>query len=121
VSTMTLGAARAGRIGPLALPFGFVFLVVAGGFSLVLSLPPVDPAEPVLWLGLPPRAAIVLYGIGLLPLIAMPLVYALTFDRHTLGEADLERVRRAAQQLRAREAAAGGAPGARGSAAEVVA
>lgn len=112
VSTMTLGAAREGRIGALALPFGFVFLVVAGGFTLVLALPGLDPAEPRLWLGLPPRAAIVLYGIGLLPLLAMPLVYALTFDRQTLGEADLARIRRAAQQLREREAAAGGAVGA---------
>lgn len=100
VSMMTVGAARNGRIGRLALPFAFVFLVVAGGFSWVLALPPADPLDPELWLGLPPRAAIILYGIGLLPLLVMPLGYALTFDQMTLSEADLERVRNAARALR---------------------
>jgi hypothetical protein len=47
-------------------------------------------------LGLPRRAAIVLYGIGLLPLFVLPVAYALTFDEMTLSEEDLERVRRAA-------------------------
>jgi hypothetical protein len=100
VSTMTVGAARNGRIGRLALPFGFVFLVVAGGFSLVLALPPADPLDPVLWLGLPPRAAVILYGIGLLPLLVMPLGYALTFDQMTLTKDDLERVQCAARAMR---------------------
>ncbi len=113
VATMTLGAARNGRIGRLAIPFAFVFVVVAGGFLLILSLPPIDPASPDLWLGLPPRAAIVLYGIGLLPLLAMPLGYALTFDAMTLSDADLERVRREARLLRGvagREHASDGNP-----------
>jgi hypothetical protein len=100
VFTMIIGASRNGRIGVLAIPFAFVFLVVAGGFLFVLSMPPADPADPELWLGLPPRAALVLYGIGLLPLLVMPLGYALTFDAMTLSEADLERVRREARALR---------------------
>ncbi len=100
VSTMALGAARAGRIGRLAIPFALVFVILVAGFGLVLALPPGGPGE-ALWLGLPARAAIVLYGVGLLPLFAVPLVYALTFEESTLSAADLERVRAAAAALRA--------------------
>jgi hypothetical protein len=101
VATMTLGAARGGRLGRLTLPFAFVFAVLVAGFGVVLSLPPADPTDPALWLGLPPRAAVVLYGVGLLPLLAVPLAYALTFDEMTLSEEDLARVRRAAAERRA--------------------
>ena len=47
--------------------------------------------------------AIVLFGVGLLPLLAVPLAYALTFDDQTLSEEDLERVRRAAAARRGAE------------------
>ncbi|HEV2147492.1 MAG TPA: hypothetical protein VGR37_08815 [Longimicrobiaceae bacterium] len=100
VAAMTLGAARHGGIGPLWAPFAFTFVVIAGGFGAVLALPPADPADPALWLGLPPRAAIVMYGIGLLPLFVVPVAYALTFDARTLSADDLERVRRAARDFR---------------------
>jgi hypothetical protein len=106
VSAMALGAEREGRLGRLWLPFAFVFVVLVAGFGAVLVLPPADPADPTLWFGLPPRAAIVLYGVGLLPLLAVPLSYALTFEQQTLSAEDLERVRQAAVELRAREAKA---------------
>lgn len=96
VGIMALGAVRDGRLGRLWFPFVFVLLVLVGGFGVVLSLPPADPADPTLWLGLPPRAAVVLFGIGLLPLVAVPVAYALTFDQMTLSQADLDRVRVAA-------------------------
>jgi len=99
VASMALGAARRGGVGRLALPFAGVFLVLAGGFAAALLLPPTDPRDPTLWLGLPPAAAVVMYGIGLLPLFFLPLAYALTFDEMTLGEADLARVRDAARAL----------------------
>lgn len=100
VGLMVLGAARpGGGVGRLALPFAFVWLVLAGGFATVLAMGPVDPADPTLWLGLPPRAAIVLYGIGLLPVLVLPLAYALTFDALTLGEDDLARVRAARRAM----------------------
>lgn len=99
VASMALGAARRGGIGRLALPFALVFLILAGGFGAALAMPGVDAADTALWLGLPPRAAIVLYGIGLLPLFFLPLAYALTFDEMTLSEADLARVRDAARAL----------------------
>lgn len=110
VAMMAMGAARGGRIGILALPFAFVFVVVAGGFLLVLVLPPAAAGDPELWLGLPPRAAIVLFGIGLVPLLGMPLVYALTFDAMTLSEADLARVREQARALRGATPSLGGNP-----------
>lgn len=101
VATMVLGAARGGRIGKLWIPFAFVFLVVAGGFGWVLAMPAAEGAGSVLWLGLPPRAAVVLYGVGFLPLLVVPFAYALTFDEMTLSEGDLERLRAAAAAMRA--------------------
>lgn len=105
VASMALGAVRKGGVGRLKLPFAFTFVVLAGGFCAVLAL----PAEPVgapLFLGLPLRAAIVLIGIGLLPLFVLPVAYALTFDEMTLSEEDLARVRAAALRMRAESAAA---------------
>lgn len=96
VGLMVLGAARAGRgVGRLALPFTFIWLVLVGGLSAAMLLPPTDPANPTLWLGLPPAAAVLIYGIGLLPVLVTPLAYALTFDELTLSQADLDRVREA--------------------------
>jgi hypothetical protein len=105
VAMMTFGAVRAGRrVGALALPFMLVFLLVAGGFALALWLPP-DSANGVYWLGLPRRAAVIVYGVGLLPLLVLPFAYALTFDALTLDDADIERVR-AARTAGARTAGA---------------
>lgn len=100
VAAMMLGAVRNGRIGRLALPFAAVFALLAGGFGLLLALPATDPADPALWFGLPPRAAILLYGIGLLPMFVVPVAYAVTFDEMTLSDGDLERIRDAATQRR---------------------
>lgn len=106
VSAMALGAARDGRLGwPLVLALGLVLGVVGGGFALLLGLPPADPPDPALWLGLPPRAAVLLYGVGLVPFFIVPVAYAWTFDSGTLSEADLERVRRAAAEARVRDEA----------------
>jgi hypothetical protein len=104
-SVILLGAERAGRIGGLWIPIALCFVVLFAGFGAVLVMPPADPADPTLWLGLPPRAAILLYGIGLVPYLIVPVAYALTFESRTLGEADLERVREAAKVYRARTAA----------------
>jgi hypothetical protein len=106
VAASALGAARRdGALGRLKLPFALVFAILAGGFALVLSLPPVDAADPALFLGLPTGAAVVLLGIGLLPLLVLPIAYALTFDEMTLNEADWERIRAAADAYRASRAA----------------
>jgi hypothetical protein len=100
---MILGAAR-GRmgIGPLKYPFAFVVAVLALGFCAALALPATESPLSKLWLGLPVRAAIVIYGIGLLPIIVLPVAYALTFETQTLNAEDVERVRKLGRENRAR-------------------
>lgn len=100
---MILGAAR-GRmgIGPLKYPFAFVVATLALGFGAALALPATEGPLSQLWLGLPVRAAIVIYGIGLLPIVVLPVAYALTFESQTLNAEDVERVRALARENRAR-------------------
>jgi hypothetical protein len=100
---MILGAAR-GRmgIGPLKYPFAFVVAVLAIGFCAALALPATESPLSILWLGLPARAAIVIYGVGLLPIIVLPVAYALTFETQTLNSEDVERVRELARENKAR-------------------
>jgi hypothetical protein len=100
---MSLGAARGQMgIGPLKYPFAFVVVVLAIGFCAALVLPATESPLSKLWLGLPACAAIVIYGIGLLPIILLPIAYALTFKTQTLTAADVERVRELAREYRAR-------------------
>jgi hypothetical protein len=100
---MILGAAR-GRmgIGPLKYPFAFVVAVLVIGFCAALALPATESSLSKLWLGLPARAAIVIYGIGLLPIVVLPVAYALTFETQTLNAEDVERVRELGRENRAR-------------------
>ena len=109
VAVMVLGAARDGRVGRLAIPFAFSGVVLAGGFALALALPANEAAGVPLYLGLPLRAAVVLYGIGLFPIVVLPIAYALTFSEQTLTAADVERVRLAGEAW-ARSRAAGASP-----------
>ena len=109
LSTIVLGASRGrGGVGRLAVPFALIYVLLLAGFGAVLMMPPETGADTVLWLGLPRRAAIVLYGIGVLPLFLLPFAYALTFDSMTLSEADLARVAEARRDREARERVASG-------------
>ena len=100
---MILGAARGQTgIGALKYPFAFVVAALVIGFCAALALPATESALSKLWLGLPVRAAIVVYGIGLLPIIILSVAYALTFETQTLNAEDVERVRALAQENRAR-------------------
>ena len=93
-------AARGDRgVGPLKIPFAFVVAILAVGFCLALILPATESPTSELWLGLPARAAIIIYGIGLLPTIVLPVAYALTFESQTLSADDIERVRSLARQI----------------------
>ena len=95
---MILGATRGDRgVGSLKIPFGFVILMLVIGFGAALTLPATEGPLSRLWLGLPARAAIVIYGIGLLPIFVLPIAYALTFDTQTLSAEDVERVRELAR------------------------
>jgi hypothetical protein len=103
VATLALGAMRRDRgLGRLIVPFVLMTVLIGAGFIAVFALPDLGASEPLL-LGLPRRAAIVLYGIGLLPTLVLPVAYALTFADQTLRPEDLERVletARAARELR---------------------
>lgn len=91
---MILGAARGRRgVGPLKIPFAFVVAVLVIGFGAALALPATEGPLSTLWLGLPARAAIVIYGVGLLPIVVLPIAYALTFETQTLNAEDVEKVR----------------------------
>ena len=96
VAVMVLGAARAtSGVGRLAPAFAFLALLLAVGFGYSLAAGGGEAPEAPLWLGLPRRAATILYGIGILPLLVLPLAYARTFDSMTLTEEDIRRVREA--------------------------
>jgi hypothetical protein len=100
---MILGAARGQKgIGPLKLPFLFVVAVLAIGFCAALALPATESPLSKLWLGLPLRAAIVIYGVGLLPIVVLPVAYALTFETQILSAEDVERVRAMGRENRER-------------------
>jgi hypothetical protein len=101
-AVFVIGSCRNGGVGGLAFVFAFVFVVVAGGFALLLTMPLEVEDASALWLGLPKGAAILLYGLGLIPLFVVPIAYALTFDRRTLDPGDLQRVRRMREELLAR-------------------
>lgn len=99
---MILGAARGDQgIGRLKIPFAFVIIMLVIGFGGALALPATEGPLSKLWLGLPARAAIVIYGIGLLPILVLPIAYALTFETQTLTAEDVERVRQLARENQA--------------------
>lgn len=99
VSLMILGAVRAGhRLGPLRYALGFLFVVFVLGFGIPLFLSDGAAVSTGLWLGLPRTTAIIVYGVGVLPVLVLPLVYAWTFEDHTLRQEDIERVRELASK-----------------------
>lgn len=77
-----------------------VWVLMALCFGLALVLPAESGADPQLWMGLPRRSAILIYGIGFLPLLVLPFAYAFTFDALTLPPEELERIRAAAKHAR---------------------
>src|SRR5687768_17914110 len=104
---MVLGAARErGGVGRLAIPFAFVIVTLMAGFCLALGLPANEGPGSTLWLGLPARAALIIYGIGLMPVVVLPVAYALTFETQTLSAEDVEKVRHRGQLYPATAAAA---------------
>jgi hypothetical protein len=84
-ATLALGARRAGGTRRVALGVAVLLgVVLALGFGAALLLPDMGTNEP-LWLGLPRRAAIIVYGVGLIPLLFLPWAYA-----RTHGGSDLD-------------------------------
>jgi hypothetical protein len=94
MSLMALGALRGGRIAP-ALQWTFIgmFVLCSAAFGAALLLPEAEGVGGPLLLGLPLRSAIVIYVVGLAPLLVLPFVWARTFETSTLNEQDLRRLR----------------------------
>ena len=112
LAMIVLGAARVrGGVGGLLVPLVGVYALLLAGFGAVLRMPPDTGAGTALWFGLPPRAAIVLYGIGLLPLFVLPVAYALTFESLTMRPEDLARIEAAKAARRAAGEPVGGGHG----------
>jgi hypothetical protein len=96
---IVLGAARNGRrLGMLSWVFAFTFIVLAVGFVLALGQTTVNTDR--LYLGLPSGAAIIMYVVGLLPMAVLPIAYALTFEKTTFDDAELEELRRKLADLK---------------------
>jgi hypothetical protein len=107
MSLMAIGAVRHDTLPrSLVWTFAGLFVLCAGAFLTALALPAAEGAGGALLLGLPLRTAIVLYGVGVVPIFILPLAYALTFESSTLSEADLDRVRSAYAVVRAEREAA---------------
>ncbi|CAN5838043.1 hypothetical protein BH11GEM1_BH11GEM1_25090 [soil metagenome] len=104
MSLMALGAVRRDTM-PRSLVWTFIglFVLCAGCFVVALLLPAQEGAGGPLFLGLPIRTAIVLYGVGVVPIAILPFAYALTFESSTLSEDDLVRVRAARASRRSGE------------------
>ena len=96
---LVLGAARSGRtLGALRFVFALTFIVLVVGFSIALGATAVDASR--LYGGLPKGAAVILYVVGLLPMAMLPIAYALTFEKTTFDEAELEAIRRRLEELK---------------------
>jgi len=102
MTLMALGAIRRDRLPrALAWTFATLFVLCAGAFVAALALPANEGAGGPLLLGLPVRTAIVLYGVGIVPIFVLPFAYALTFESSTLSDDDLRRVREAYARVHA--------------------
>ena len=96
-----LGGTRAGRRNAYVIIAAlFLGAVVVLGFGAAIVLPPETAATSSYLLGLPRRAAIVLLGIGILPFLVLPFLYAADFDANGLDEASLAQLREECQRVR---------------------
>lgn len=90
---LAMGAARQGRLGPVATILWVVGLGYAFLFSLLIWLYTQNPTGmPTTYiLGLPPATAVLFYGIWPLPLL-LAVAYGLVFDRWIIRREDMDRI-----------------------------
>lgn len=95
-----LGAANS-HVRPARVAFAtiFLFVVIVAGFGVPMLLP-TDATKGALLLGLPLSVAIEVYGVGLLPLLVMPLLFAVEFKAGGLDDAALAELRRRCTAVR---------------------
>jgi hypothetical protein len=98
--TLVIGALRDGQLSRPALLAAIVlFFVPLIGFGAALLLPPETANGPLL-LDLPRRAAVVLLGVGVLPLLILPFAYANDPNNAPLDAGALMELRAEAERLR---------------------
>jgi hypothetical protein len=90
VALIALGAVRRGRLGGLWIPLGALWLLLAGGLAVVLTLPAGGPDVA----GLPLATALMIFVLVPIPLLGLGLLYAFSFDRLGVREEDLDQMRR---------------------------
>ncbi len=95
VCLMLLGATSRAGVGPAAGALVAALLVLVGSGLAMLAF---RGASAPWVLGLPIGAALQLYAACALPLLFMPLAYALVFEKHTLRSEDLEELRSKTRQ-----------------------
>ncbi|MDA1081894.1 MAG: hypothetical protein O2973_09510 [Gemmatimonadetes bacterium] len=89
VALFVLGAATRRTLSRgIAALLGALFVVLVAAFGAALALTPEIGSGEALLLGLPLRLSIVFYGIGLVPLLILPISFALTFDPTANGPGD---------------------------------
>jgi hypothetical protein len=81
-----LGAVRRdGRVGSVVAGVAVMGVLVGG--ALVYAILAADPgATEELVLGMPRRAALVLYGVGVAPLVVLSVVFVWDFEKHERHE-----------------------------------
>lgn len=67
--------------GRVAIFLAALFVVLLASFGAALAMAPDEAGGGRLLLGLPVRLAIVFYGVGVVPLVALPVVFGLTFGQ----------------------------------------
>jgi hypothetical protein len=96
-----LGASRRGGLGTLGPPLLLFALLLQLLLAAMLLLSG-RAGDGGLWLGLPPAAAVLLYGLGLLPLFLVSFGFAWHFGRSGPREEELRRLRELARRAKDR-------------------
>jgi hypothetical protein len=82
VGLFVVGAASRGPVRPfVGWLLTALFVVIFAAFGTALSMPVPPAGTEAIVLGLPKRLAIVFYGIGVLPLVILPVVFAMSLGK----------------------------------------
>jgi len=92
-AAMALGAPSHGRWARvIRIALWGTGLLLFSAVVVALAMPAAGP-EAVLLLGFPRRVSIVLYGAGVLPLLILPALFAMSFDGSAFEPGRVDRVR----------------------------
>lgn len=98
-SALLLGAQPSRRHRWLRIAAGSLALLLLTVLTLALALPSLGGAESLI-LGLPRRLALVIYGVGLVPFLFLPIAFASDFDTASLDPDALRDLRARCAALR---------------------